>query len=133
MQEITTDLWSLLLPEEWQAEQDEETIVVFDDDEVSSIEITPVMPENGMTVAALLASMVDKNYKQTVLAELPAYYGEFVEEDMFWREWFCDAGEFVLILSHGTESENKGMDDGVVNEILDTLFIQAGEEEGAAE
>jgi len=124
MNELNSDLWSILLPGEWQAEQDDETIFIVDDDEVSIIEITPLMPEQGSTVEALLDTLQAGKRKTVMLADLTAYYLEFEEDDMHWREWLCDAGDFVLTVSHGTDVEHKGMDDGSVDEILSTLLIQ---------
>jgi len=124
MNELSSDLWSILLPSEWQAEQDEETIFIVDDDEVSIIEITPLMPEAGSTVENLLATLQANKRKTVMLADLTAYYLEFEEDEMHWREWLCDAGDFVLTVSHGTDIEHKGMDDGSVDEILSTLLIQ---------
>lgn len=127
MNELISDLWSLLLPAEWQAEQDEETIFIVDNDEVSIIELTPLLPDSGSNVEQLLAAMDTRSMKQTTLAELPAWYHEFEDDDMHWREWLCDAGYFVLTISHGTDVDNKGMDDGSVDEILSTLMINTGE------
>lgn len=127
MNELITDLWSLLLPEEWQAEQDDETIFIVDLDEVSIIEVTPLFPEKGEDVKSLLAELKTPSMKAVQLAEVPALYHSFEEDDMYWREWICDAGKFVLTISHGTDSENKGMDDSSVDEILSTLIINTGE------
>lgn len=123
MQELTTDLWSVLLPEEWFAEQDGETIVIVDEDEVSIIEITSLIPEKGETITSFLKESVAADAKKTTLAGLPAWYQEFEEDEMFWREWYCDAGEFVLVISHGTDASNKNMDDGSVDDILSTLLL----------
>jgi hypothetical protein len=125
MQELTTDLWSILLPEEWEAEQEDETIMIVDVDEVSIIELTPLMPENTETVQSFIKDLITKDAKKTTLAGLPAFYQELVEDedDMFWREWYCDAGTFVLAVSHGTDMSNKNMDDGSVDDILSTLLL----------
>lgn len=123
MNELSSDLWSILLPGEWQAEQDEETIFIVDDDEVSIIEITPLLPEDGSSVEDLLALLDADKRKAVMLADLNAYYLEFEEDEMHWREWLCDAGGFVLTVSHGTDIEHKGIDDGSVDEILSTLLI----------
>src|SRR5690606_35502357 len=98
MNELMTDFWSILLPEEWQAEQEGETIIITDDDEVSIIEMTPLMPEDGVTAAALLKSIAGNDYHKTALAELDAYYKEFEEDEIFWREWYCDAETFVIAI-----------------------------------
>lgn len=124
MIELETDWWSVLLPSEWQAEQDEETAVIFDEDEVSLIELTPLFAEQGSDTDALLASLIEPQMQEVVLANMPAYYHELTDDDMYWREWYCHAGNFILTVSHGTDSENRGLDDGSVNEILATLLIK---------
>ncbi len=123
MQELTTDLWSILLPEEWDAEQEDETVYIVDEDEVSIIEITPLLPEKGVTAKALLQQLVGVDAKKTELAELEAYYREFEEDEMFWREWHCNAKNFVLVISHGCDVSNKNMDDGSVDDLLSTLML----------
>lgn len=123
MNELQSDLWSILLPPEWVAEQDEETIFIVDEDEVSIIEITPLLPEKNSSVSVLLNALDCAKLQQTELAGLNAYFHVFTEDDMYWREWHCDAGDFVLTISHGTDIENQGLDDGSVDEILSTLVI----------
>jgi hypothetical protein len=123
MQELTTDLWSILLPEEWDAEQEDETVFIVDEDEVSIIEITALMPDKGVSVKSLIKDLVADDAKKTQLAEMDAYYEEFEEDDMFWREWHCDAKKFVLVISHGSDITNKNMDDGSVDDMLSTLML----------
>lgn len=123
MLELTTDLWSILLPEEWEAEQDGETVIIVDEDEASIIEITPLLPDAGKTVEALLQELAEGETQKVTLAELPALYQEFEDDDMFWREWLCDAGKFVLVISHGADISNRNMDDDAVDELLSTLVL----------
>ncbi len=122
MKEITTDHWQLLLPEEWVAEQDEETIIITDADEVSVVEITTLLPENKNSVKSLIEELSEGTIK-TAIAGLTAFYKEFEEDGMFWREWFCDGDNVVVILSHGSDLEHKHMDDGAVDEMLSTLAL----------
>lgn len=125
MRELSCDLWSVLLPTEWRAEQDEETILIIDEDNVSLIEITPLLPEPGGSVQSLLQSLHAETLQKTSLAGLDAWHHVFDEDDMHWREWFCDCGDFVLTVSHGVDVEHKDMDDAAIDEILSTLRINA--------
>lgn len=127
MRELNCDHWSLLLPNEWFAERDEESVVITDEDEASIIEITPLFSESGDSGVILDQFRADA-VKETKVAGLPALYHELHEDGMFWREWYCDAGDFVLAISHGCEEPNKGMDDAAVDEILSTLLIIDEEE-----
>lgn len=129
MNELTTDLWALLLPPEWTADQDEETIVITDSDEVSVIEISALYAAEGQEKTSVLNEvLMQENYK-TTLADMPAMYQEFTEEDMYWREWFIDAGDCYLAISHGCDIDNKSMDDASVDEILSTLVLKKSDDE----
>jgi hypothetical protein len=123
MKEILTDIWALQQPEEWFAEQDDETIVISDTDEVSVIEITTIKAESDDAVDQLLKDVAPKETYQTTLSELDALYYEMAEDGMAWREWLCPLDDALLIISHGCDEENKGFDDSAVDEILSTLII----------
>lgn len=123
MKEVITDVWALQLPEEWFAQQEDETIVITDTDEVSVIEITTVKADNDAAVDQLLNDIAPKETFQTTLSELEVVYYEMVEDGMFFREWLCPLDDVLLIISHGCDEENKGFDDSTVDEILSTLLI----------
>lgn len=124
MNELTTDHWALLLPEEWVAEQDEETIVITDDDEVSVIEISELFVAADSSKQELLSELATHKTFTTTLAELEATYQEFEDEDMYWREWFLETDECIIAISHGCDIDNKGFDDASVDEILSTLALK---------
>lgn len=133
MNELMTDYWSILLPEEWEAEQDGETIIIADEDEVSIIEITTLVPEEGMTSGELLKAIGAGSTPGATLAGMDACYRELEEDEVFWREWYCDAGSVVLAISHGCDVSNKGMDDDIVDDILSTLALSLDEKTGLEE
>lgn len=120
MKEVQTEHWSLQIGQEWFAIQDDETIVVSDEDEISSIELTTVQAED-LSVEQLLKELMPKENFKTTLSETVAWYSESEEDGLFWREWLCPQKNYVLIISHGCEVENKGMDDSAIDEILSTL------------
>ena len=121
MKELTTDLWSILLPPEWIAEQNDETIIIVDELEASIIEITVVVPEGDKQ--QFIQQHVGAQSERVLLADIEASYYCFEEDDMFWREWMCDADDFLLMISHGTDSSNRHMDDSAIDEILATLVL----------
>ena len=124
---MITENFSILFPNEWQADQDEETIIITDQDEISILELTPLFPEKGSDISTLLDQLVDKDSKKVKIADYASHYHEFEEDDMFWREWVCEGKDFLLMLSHGSDIENRNMDDAMVDEILSTLIINMGD------
>ncbi|MCK5880919.1 MAG: hypothetical protein KAG18_03525 [Sinobacterium sp.] len=129
MDVLETDFWALQLPDEWFAEQDDETIIISDESEVSTIELTSILADKNISKDDILADVLPDNAIKTVLAEETAYYHELSEDGVFWREWVCELAEGVLLISHGMDEDNKGMDDASVDEILSTLAIALPESE----
>jgi hypothetical protein len=123
MDVLETDFWALQLPDEWFAEQDDETIIISDESEVSSIELTSVLADKTTSKDDILADVLPASAVKTVLAEETAFYHELTEEGVFWRECVCELPQGILLISHGMDEDNKGMDDASVDEILSTLAI----------
>lgn len=129
MDVLETDFWALQLPDEWFAEQDDETIVISDESEVSTIELTSIIVDENASKDEILADVLPAHAVKTVLAEETAFYHELLEDGIFWREWVCEIPQGVLLISHGMDEDNKGMDDASVDEILSTLAIAIPESE----
>ena len=47
MQEVESDWWFIGLPEEWRTEQDEDSILIFDQDELGCISLSSLQAEHG--------------------------------------------------------------------------------------
>lgn len=124
MKEMITDFWSLALPDEWKAEQEEETVIIIDADQISVVELTVLTPNSGMSLDDLIDSISDNLYVSDRLAELPCLYGNFEGEGAFYREWLVPLeNNKLLLISHGCDLEDKGLDDSAVDEILSTLLV----------
>ncbi|MFK7830870.1 MAG: hypothetical protein AB8B57_13920 [Congregibacter sp.] len=115
--------WSLLLPPEWQAEDDGESIVIGDRDDVGCLEISELHKEDGEFGATDLAELTAESQPW-----IPLHCGSFtglvsglIEEEVAIREWYLTAGDLLLYITYSCELENRGMDDSAVDEILDTL------------
>jgi hypothetical protein len=126
---VETDHWVCSLPDEWQAEREGDGIVIVDDDEVSTIEIATLKREEGkLDIKALrdLASdLLEQGLKpeSVSLGDFSGLLFQFVEDAVAWREWYLMSQDIFLLISHGCEETNKGMDDAPVNEILSTLTL----------
>lgn len=133
MRVLETNWWSVSLPDEWDAEQDEDTIVITDEDDVGSIQITDLKREDGDASQADLLELAEELIEQGV-AYVPASVGDFVgirfeyeEEDVFVIEWFLRCEDLVLLVSYDCDLDNKAMDVGMVEDILDTLTFNEEE------
>jgi hypothetical protein len=130
MQILETDYWLCELPPEWQAEQEDDSVIIVDEDEVSTIEISTLKKSEGDVSEKELREFAGELFQQG-LVESPRKFGPFKgfgfnysDEEGAWREWFLACGQLMLFVTHGCLPEHKGMDDGSVDEILDSLLVK---------
>ncbi len=136
MRVLETNWWSISLPDEWIAERDEEAIVIFDEDDVGTIQLTDLKREEGDASQEDLFELAEELIEQGI-KHTPAAMGDFVgirfeydEDDVFVIEWFLRCEDLVLLVSYDCDLDNKAMDVGMVEDILDTLeFNEEGDEE----
>lgn len=134
MKTVETDWWFISLPEEWEAEQEEESILITDPDELGCISLTCLQAESDTASEADARRMmedfnVDPSTAETVeLNGIPGLYVEGEEEGDFLREWYLFADDMILLVSYSCSMEDKDMDRGIIDEILDTLELNVDEE-----
>lgn len=120
------------LPPEWQAQQDEATIVVADRDEVGEISLTTLQPEAGEATAGDLdrliadADLSVEGGEPVSVGDFDGRYYELEEEGEFLREWYLAGGGLLLLVSYCCDADNREMDREAVDQILDTLVLKAG-------
>lgn len=127
MRTVETDWWLLDIPDEWEAEQDEETIVIGDEDGVGALELTTLTREDSDVdfddmdaLSAQIVPVEDKG-KSVELAGMSGRYFQYKEEGDAVREWLLTDGEILLLITYSCDADNAGLDDGTVDDILDTL------------
>ena len=126
MSVLESQWWMLELPEEWQASQDDEMIIVADQDGVGEIAITTLEKEGGDVSEVELLEFTE-GLGQGVPAEvsgLQGFYFEYQEEGDALREWYLRADSLLMFITYACDAENAGMDDGAVDEILSTLALR---------
>jgi hypothetical protein len=133
MNMIETDWWEMGLPEEWDAEQDDETILVMDEDGIGAIEISVLEKDNAadsVDWSAMISDMAPDNVKPVVtkLAEREARYVSFIDEEDAVRLWLVDGPGIILVVSYVCDVSDRGMDDSAVDEILSTLAFVTAEQ-----
>lgn len=130
MHTIETDWWLLDLPEEWQAEQDDETIVITDEDGIGMLEITSLEPEGdarGVDLKALARQLLPDSGAGAAarIGDFEGLYFQYQEEGDAVREWLVQCDGHVLLVSYACDVDDAGMDDAFVDEVLDTLERKA--------
>jgi hypothetical protein len=134
MNMIETDWWEMGLPDEWDAEQDDETILVMDEDGVGTIELSVLEKDEELTAvdwAGLLNDLAPPDSVPTLtkLADCEARYVSFIDDEDAVRLWLVNGPEIVLVVSYVCDVSDRGMDDSAVDEILSTLeFVKPTEQ-----
>ncbi len=129
MNMLETEWWTIAVPSEWWADQEDETILIGDRDDVGCIEITTLCKEKGKFDEAEVRDIANSdrqipvNWELIGLNELEGLYGAYQEEESSIREWYLSTGSLLLFISYSCELENEAMDDAAVNEILDTIEL----------
>lgn len=127
MRTVETDWWLLDLPEEWEAEQDEETIVISDQDGIGTLEITRLEnpPANGGDLQAFAEQWLPDGIRggEVRAGDFDGLYFKYEDEDDAVREWLLRAGDVYLLVSYACDIDDAGMDDEIVDEILETLSL----------
>jgi len=124
---VATESWTLELPEEWSAVQEDELVVIEDEDGVSCLEISALVLETGDVgeedLAEFSRDLVDEGVRPQAM-RIGAWSGRLFEHDdgeFHWREWFLRQGAHFVYAGYHCLREHAGMDDAAVAEILATL------------
>jgi hypothetical protein len=119
--------WGLLLPDEWQADQEDDAIVIGDRDGVGCIEISELYKEDGDFSAEDLALFTagESVWTPVKLGSFVGFGTQLTEEGAAIREWYLYAQHLLLYVTYSCDIENAGMDDAAVDDILDTLRMVA--------
>lgn len=131
MHTVETDWWTLDLPDEWQAEEDDGTVVIGDEDGVGALELTALEADHiersdaGLQELAEQLLDITEQGRKVQLGTLKGLYFQYIDGDDAVREWLLDAGEVVLLVSYSCDGENAGMDDALVDEVLTTLELKS--------
>lgn len=126
---VETDFWTIEIPDEWEAAFEDDVVSIIDPDDIGSLEISAVKKSDSdvddADLKAFASDLMDAGAipELVEVAGLSGIYFDFIEDELCWREWYLRSGDLALIASYNVEPENKGLDDVVIDQILDTLTI----------
>ena len=130
---LQTEWWSMALPPEWWADQEEDSILIGDQDDVGVIEISTLQREDGNFSAAEVMQIARDNaeagctFGAVQRGDFTGQRTSFKEEDAALREGYLACDSVLLFVTYSCDLDNMGMDDAAVDEILDTLLLSGAE------
>ena len=129
MNVLETEWWTLVLPPEWWADSEEDSILIGDRDDVGCIEISTLHKEEGEFSRRELQDIASEEAEQEIawqsaaLGEFSGLCGSFMEDDVAIREWYVAHDDMLLFITYSCDAENRGMDDAAVDALLETLLL----------
>lgn len=128
MNVLETDNWSMALPQEWWAEEDDDRIMVGDHDEVGCIEISTLLKDgedfSEQDLATIAGDSDASDPKAVTLGDFEGLYALAKEDGVAIREWIVAAGRVLLFITYSCDDEHSGLDDAAVDELLSTLLLK---------
>nr|WP_241263299.1 hypothetical protein [Parahaliea mediterranea] len=121
----------MVLPPEWWAEAEEESILVGDVDEVGCIEISTLHKEAGVFSGGELRHIAEQEspqvaaWREVTRGDFDGWTASFDEDGAAIREWYLGREGMLLFVTYSCDEDNRGLDDAAVDEILDTLAVKA--------
>lgn len=115
--------WSLLIADEWVAEQDEDSILIGDRDGVGCLEISQLRREHGAFSDADLDELMEAGHRATAVSygNFQGRLTRFEEDDAALRQWCLYTADLLLYITYSCDVANAGLDDGAVDDMLATL------------
>ncbi|MBT4518679.1 MAG: hypothetical protein HOC23_01635 [Halieaceae bacterium] len=130
MNVLETDWWTMVVPPDWWAEHEDDSILVGDRDGVGCLEFSTLHKDQGTFDVAAAQAIAESEAEQR-LDWQRVTVGEFKGVESAWidagdavaiREWYLVNDALLLFITYSCDEENGGMDDAAVNELLDTLM-----------
>lgn len=132
MQEIESDFWFIALPQQWQTEQEDDSILIFDEDQLGCICLTSLESDTGRPDQAGLERLIaevglalNSGRRCEIGDAWQGWEFETVEDGDYIREWYLLGPDHLLLVTYSCAEEDQTMDRSAVDEILDSLRSKA--------
>jgi hypothetical protein len=128
MQRFSSKEWSIIIPEHWLVEKDNNLLTFFHPDSVGVIQINQLSKTNIVTEADLYdmasehinAGALTKPIKSTFLFGFTLTFSIDAE---FWMQWYLGFGHTVLYITYNCEEQYKETERGMISSIVSSLNL----------
>lgn len=128
MKTYTSKLWQVYLPAEWQAEQEDDTVVLYHPEHEGSILISAIREDEAIS-DEYLADLIDEHIDAEAEME-QVEFGPFdglsicyETEGDYWCEWYLRADRILLFITYNCPLDLEDAQDDVVESILESLQV----------
>lgn len=126
MKTLQTPLWSLRYPDDWETEEDEELISLFDPKGDGEIVISTqtfdeaLVPEDLMGIAEEdLQAGAEPD--ETTAGDFEGIHFDYETEGEYWVEWYLAKENVLIFTTYNCNTEDEGKEIATVEVVLSTL------------
>ncbi len=128
MTEIQGPDWNIDIPADWEADQDEDYLILYDPDGVGALNLSGMVTDAEVTDADLREFAAEHleagaKIREVELGDFTGFTLNYREGDEYWQEWFLRSGPIALFVTYNCEYDDKGVEDEALEEILNSLRI----------
>lgn len=115
-----------MLPDDWETEDEEESIILFHPEGPGVLQISTIEHEDPITDQDI-AEMAQEHLEAGAIPEkleLGDFDGieiNYGDGDQYWREWYLACDNVMLFITYNCDIEDEEKEDVVVDAILETL------------
>ncbi len=126
MKKFSSEYWSIALPDNWEAQHDEDCETLHSPEGPGVLQISALLRDEVVDDAFLrylAADHLDAG-AQTGEVECGDFKGfelSYGAEEEFWREWYLRSGRLTLFVTYHCGLDDEGQEDDVLDSILDRL------------
>lgn len=128
MRLLETQCWTMPVPDDWQIEVDEDTVIVADNEGVGSLEFSVLELEGAVPgsdeLRELAAEFVPPEAGTGQALRCGAWEGlrfEYEAAGDYCRDWVLAHAARVLLISYTCALDHRHLDDAAIDELLDEL------------
>ena len=119
--------WSVRLPEDWQAAEDENCVTFSRKNSTSALQISAARKEAGSITDEELDDFATERLPvgtrpcRVNVGGLTGFYAERIENGVFWREWWLRQGRLIVYATYNVDENLKETESTIAQNILESL------------
>ncbi|MDH5444438.1 MAG: hypothetical protein OEY52_02710 [Gammaproteobacteria bacterium] len=128
MKTYTDNFWQITIPDDWQAELDDDCTSIFHDDSFGILQISAEEFEDEVdyeTLAELAEEHIDAGaeLEDIQLGPFEGFTLDYSIDKEFWREWYLCYDRLFIYVTYNCLLEDESSEDDIVDTILSSLKI----------
>jgi len=127
MKTYESEWWTINFPNDWEAEEGEESIAIYSEQGVGAVQVSAARTGNGPVTDADLRDFAKEHLeagartKDVNCGDFVGFYFHFGTEDMYQRQWWLRHDDTMVLVTYTAAPEDKGKEETVVDGIVASL------------